>query len=147
MLAKDRVDLILAAVVDWTRSRSDLSAAALVGSWVGGRASPDSDLDILILTAQRDRFLADPAWVAEIDWNRTKSEVAGWHDRRYGAVWSRHLLLEPLAEVELSFGLPSWAETEPIDAGTRRVLRDGLEVLFDRAGLFGPLLAAFEARD
>ena len=140
MLSKDRVDLILAALGDWTRLRSDLSAAALVGSWARGEASPGSDLDALILTADRDRFQSSTAWVEEIDWHRAQSKVVGWQDRRYGLVWSRHLRLDPAGEVEMTFALPSWADRDPIDPGTRRVVRDGLKVLSDRADLFGRLL-------
>jgi hypothetical protein len=35
-------------------------------------------------------------------------------------------------EVEFGFTTPDWAAA-PLDEGTRRVVRDGLRVLFDRA--------------
>ncbi len=147
MLSKDRVDLILAALVEWTGRRSDLLAVALVGSWARGEPEPGSDLDVLLLTANPGRFRSSAAWVDEIGWQRAQCKVVDWQDRRYGVVWSRHLRLDPAGEFEMSFAWPSWADTDPIDPGTRRVVSDGFSVLSDPADLFGRLLAAVGEQD
>jgi hypothetical protein len=52
--------------------------------------------------------------------------VAAWRDVAYGAVWSRHVALSDGSEVEFSFAAPSWANTSPVDPGTRRVINDRL---------------------
>jgi hypothetical protein len=44
-----------------------------------------------------------------------------------------HLL--PTAEVELTFAECSWAQTEPVDEGTRGVVKDAFRIIFDKDGL------------
>lgn len=43
----------------------------------------------------------------------------------------RRLRLASGLEVEVCIGHPSWAETDPVDAGTRRIVSDGIRVLWD----------------
>ncbi len=45
-------------------------------------------------------------------------------------------------EVEFGFAAPSWAATDPVDAGTARVVRDGCRPLLDAHALFDNLIAA-----
>ena len=58
-----KVDLILAQVVEWAANRADISAIALVGSWARGAARPNSDIDILFLTPNFEGFRANKEWV------------------------------------------------------------------------------------
>ena len=41
-------------------------------------------------------------------------------------------------EIEYNFSTPSWASL-PVDAGTRRVLNDGVKILYDPTGLLDAL--------
>ena len=59
----------------------------------------------------------------------------------YGIVWSRHIQLAPPCEIEFTFCAPSWAATDPVDAGTVNVVSQGCRVLLDKAALFEKLLA------
>ena len=55
-------------------------------------------------------------------------------------VWSRHIYLSDTTEVELSFGLPSWASVDPLDTGTAKVVSDGFYILYDPKKLMARLL-------
>jgi hypothetical protein len=61
-----------------------------------------------------------------------------WQDEDYGVLWSRRLWLERVRfEVEIGFVRPSWAELNPLDPGTRRVVADGCRILYDPDRLLG----------
>jgi hypothetical protein len=60
----------------------------------------------------------------------------------FGGIQERRLRLGDGLLVEVGIGGPSWANTEPIDGGTRQVASDGLVPLVDRAGLLTGLMRA-----
>ena len=57
-------------------------------------------------------------------------------------VWSCHIFFWPAAQVELSFAGARWAATDPVDAGTRRVVQEGFVVIVDKDGLLRRLMTA-----
>ena len=139
MLGVAPVEQILASVSAWARSRPDVLALALVGSWACGRARQDSDVDLVLLVSEPQMFRRDERWMAEIRWPDRR--VVGWRDADYGVAWSRHVRLEPAWEIEFTFCDPSWAATDPVDPGTATVVSRGCRPLLDRAGRFEGLLA------
>jgi uncharacterized protein len=134
-----QLDPILAPIATWARSRSDILGLALAGSWARGAARAGSDIDLILLVSESRTFRRNDLWPAEIHW--AERHVAGWHDADYGMVWSRHIQLEPPCEIEFTFCAPSWAATDPVDAGTVNVVSQGCRVLLDKAALFEKLLA------
>jgi len=135
-----QIDTILASIAAWASSRPDILGLALVGSRARGTARPDSDVDLVLLASRPHEFRRDDHWLAEIDWG--DSHVATWRDVDYGSAWSRHVDLPPGGEIELTFCEPAWAATDPVDAGTRKVIAGGCVVLVDKAKLFANLLTA-----
>ena len=134
-----QLDPILAPIATWARSRSDILGLALAGSWARSAARAGSDIDLILLASEPRTFRRDDLWPAEIHWAGRR--VAGWHDADYGIVWSRHIQLAPPCEIEFTFCAPSWAATDPVDAGTVNVVSQGCRVLLDKAALFEKLLA------
>ncbi len=117
-------------VVRWAAARPDVVAVALVGSWARGAARPDSDVDLVVLTRDRDGYLGWPGC------------DAGWADLRtrwWGPLLERRFRLPGGLEVEIGFAPGSWA-AEPVDPGTARVVTDGLVVLHDPSGLLERLV-------
>jgi len=133
-------DRVLAPITTWARSRPDILALALVGSWARGMAREDSDIDLIVL-AERPHEFRGTTWLNEIQW----TGLAGWRDAEYGAAWSRHIGVLPRGEIELTFCAPAWAAVDPIDAGTLRVVSGGCRIVLDKSGLFERLLAAVSA--
>jgi predicted nucleotidyltransferase len=135
-----QIDEILSRIAAWARSRADILGLALVGSWARGTARYDSDIDLVILVSEPEKFRADVHWLAEIEW--TDRDITAWHDAQYGSAWSRHVELWPDREIELTFCAPSWAATNPIDPGTIQVVSGGCRILVDKAELLKNLMAA-----
>jgi uncharacterized protein len=129
----ERVADIAKAILAWAAAQASVQGLALIGSHARGEARPDSDIDFLALALDPEAYAADSAWLGAIAWPGMR--LVNWQDERYGLVWSRRLWLEPACEVELSFGPPSWAALNPVDAGTRKVVLDGFGILYDPDGL------------
>jgi len=129
---------IVAPIVSWARRHSDILALAVAGSWARGTARSDSDIDLILLVREPADFRGQD-WPGEIAWR--EGRVTQWHDADYGVAWSRHLQLSGAREIEFTFCRPSWADTDPVDAGTAEVVSGGCRVLLDKFGLFEKLLS------
>jgi hypothetical protein len=64
----------------------------------------------------------------------------------FGAIQERRLRLTNGLVIEVGIAKPSWADANPLDAGTERVVRDGLVRLYDPDGLLATLLDAIAKR-
>src|SRR5712692_5506352 len=105
------ITLYLKGFISWATTQADIEGVALVGSYARGTATEDSDLDLMILTSERARYLENQDWLSlfgEIE--RSKNET-------WGAVQTIRATYKTGPEIEYNFASPSWAEI-PVDAGT-----------------------------
>ncbi len=125
------IEALLTAVVLWAEARDDVRALVLVGSHARGSASPESDVDLVVVAREPADYLADTEWVGEF------GQPASVDREEYGLVTSLRVRYAEGPEVE--FGLTSlvWA-TPPRDPDTQRVLDAGHRVLYDPDGLLLP---------
>jgi uncharacterized protein len=136
-------DKIIRLVSGWAREQPTIQALALVGSHARGTAREDSDIDFVLLTTDPHAFQAETAWLDTFGWDSIGAQIGEWRDERYGQLWSRRLLLEQNnGEIELGFALPSWADVDPLDPGTRAVIADGCRILHDPKNILSRLCAA-----
>ena len=105
---------------------------ALVGSWARGSARDDSDVDLVVLIETEN-----DDWVAEL---APGAELVRRRD--WGPITERRLRLPSGLEVEVGLATPSWAAIDPVDAGTRRVVADGLRAVYDPQRLLAELACA-----
>ena len=49
-------------------------------------------------------------------------------------------------EVEVGIAAPSWAATDPVDPGTRRVVEEGMRIIYDPEELLTRLVGALARR-
>jgi uncharacterized protein len=120
-----KIELILQVILSWATAQPKIRAVALVGSRARGGARPDSDIDLMLLTTDPAAFRADTTWVGQIDWDAIDTRPRKWQDEEYGAAWSRRVwLTDRCVQVELAFAFLSWANADPPDAGTQRVISD-----------------------
>ena len=135
MASPDQVSAILDGFVTWAMDDPSISAVGLVGSWARGEARDESDVDLVVLTTEPDRFLEHDDWFPAVG-----ASAKLIRNEDFGVIQERRLLLPSGLEVEVGFGLPSWAATEPVDDGTRRVASEGMTILHDPLGLLRTLL-------
>lgn len=103
----------------------------LVGSYARDAARPDSDVDLVVLMPDPDPACVDELAVGELIRTETWGLIAERRFRTPGGL-----------EVEFGIGPLSWADTDPVDPGTHRVVSDGARILHDPTGLLADLLTA-----
>lgn len=130
------------AAVDVARAQDGTACAALVGSWAVGRARPVSDVDLVLLVEDPEPLLTSEAW---FDVFGPGATLVGQRD--FGALQERRLRLPGDLVVEVAVGRLAWASTSPLDAGTHRVVADGLVPLLDPEGRLAHLLRTVTGRD
>jgi predicted nucleotidyltransferase len=135
-------EALTAAVANWARTRDDIRAMALAGSWARGNPRRESDLDLLLLSDRAAFYRRRRNWLRAIDFGEAGFRVRSSAGAAYGVAWSLHLRLRPAADVELTFADCAWAGTNPVDAGTRAVVTDGLRIVRDIDGMLARLVAA-----
>jgi len=121
----EHIRTFLDAFVAWASDQPDVQAIALVGSYARGAARDDSDIDLVVLTDQPRKYLDDLIWVERF------GVIKKHQTEDYGKLISLRVWYQNGVEVEYGITTPDWAAS-PLDAGTRRVIQDGMSVLFER---------------
>ncbi|MEW6401895.1 MAG: nucleotidyltransferase domain-containing protein [Chloroflexota bacterium] len=114
--------------VIWAAARADVQALGLVGSYARGATREYSDIDLIILAEQPEKYLND------IEWTKEFGSVEKHQAEDYGKLTSLRVWYENGPEVEYGISTPDWAAV-PLDLGTREVIEHGLVVLFERGKL------------
>jgi len=111
----------------WSESQSNIIAIALVGSYARGEATESSDVDLVIITASPEAIINNPAWIENFGCPN-KVNLEDW-----GKVQSIRALYPNGLEVEFVITGMNWL-AQPIDEGTVSVIKDGIQVVFERGG-------------
>jgi hypothetical protein len=82
----------------------------------------------VLLTTDASRYTEHDDWIGAL------GAVAVTRRAAWGALTERRLRLRSGLEIEVGIGSPSWASVDPVDEGTKRVVGDGLRVLYDPQG-------------
>jgi len=96
----------------------------------------DSDVDLVIVVNNVDPYLHDDTWIAPL------GGATMVRTRQWGQSHERRFVLPSGLEVEAGFVTGHWTRTNPVDAGTRRVVTDGMHVIYDPHGTLAALQVA-----
>lgn len=132
---------VIRSVAAWAASQHDIAGVAVVGSWARGQARMGSDVDLVVLTDDAEDYVVDSAWVPAAMGGR--AELV--RTQRWGPLTERRVALESGLQVEFGFVATGWADTDPVDPGTARVVGEGCSPLVDPEGLFARVIAAVDA--
>lgn len=124
-MTPDRIEAFLREVTRWASSQMDVLALALVGSHARGSAREASDLDLVLICTRPADYLQNTDWVDQFG-SVSKQQVED-----YGLLTSLRVWYKDGPEVEFGLTDTRWAAL-PLDEGTRRVMADGLRVLFEK---------------
>lgn len=134
-----KLEIVLDLIVEFAESNTLILAVGLCGSWARGTAGPESDIDLSIIVKDQLWF-KQTDWMKEVGFERIGERIDYFQDEVYGRVRSRHVFLESGTEIEFSFADINWAEVDPLDEGTRKVVSDGYRILYDPNRILKKLL-------
>jgi Nucleotidyltransferase domain len=131
---RDEVRSIVDTVMRWAEEHDDVRGVVMVGSWARDAAHIDSDLDIVVLT-NTSAYADAQTWTQLLD-----GEVI--RRQQWGPL--REVRLRCLSGLDVEMGVVplDWANTDPLDAGTYRVINDGHRILYDPDGVLAALSTA-----
>ena len=123
-----KINQFLSDVTQWASSQSDIQALALVGSYARNAAKETSDVDLVLITTNRDQYLRDTSWIQNFG-NIEKQQIED-----YGLLISIRTWYTDGREVEYGITDERWAAV-PLEEGTRRVIMDGMQILSERGDI------------
>jgi len=127
-------DRVFDLAVTGAEGESSFRAIGLAGSYARRAARTDSDVDLVVLAEDPRQLLEDD------EWHRRFGDVELVRSEEFGVVVERRLRLPSGLEIEVGIAPTSWAATDPVDAGTHRVVREGFRILVDRDRLLARLV-------
>jgi molybdopterin-guanine dinucleotide biosynthesis protein A len=127
-----RVDLITAAVADWSSGREDVRALLLVGSQARAEVPADrwSDLDLLFLLEDPQPYVDDAGWIEEFG-----RPVVTFLEATVDGHWERRALYEAGEDVDFVLFPAAALDRLEESENAASLLRRGYRVLVDRVGL------------
>jgi uncharacterized protein len=124
-----KIAKFLADVKNWGENSGFVKAVILVGSYAKGTNKADSDIDLCILSDDRDYIISNP------DIFNQFGCISKINTEYYGACTSIRIWYENGFEVEYGIVEEDWIG-EPLDAATIRVLQNGYKVIVDKNNYF-----------
>ena len=121
-------------VCEWAANEPRIGAVALIGSYARGAQRPDSDVDLILITSDKQSFIDDPEVF------RAFGEIERYEIEDYGECTSIRVRYRSGLEVEFGMVPYKWIEM-PLNKGTERCLDGGCRILMDKKGLFEPISA------
>lgn len=126
-------------LTEWATKQENILGAALVGSHARNAAKESSDIDLIIITKNPNVYINDNSWIYQF--GTVKPD--GIHDEDWGVVKTKRVFYENGIEVEFNLATEEWAQTNPVDEGTKQVMSEGNKILVDKDGLFVRLTTTF----
>ena len=132
MATKARVDGFLFEFKRWAVTEAGIHAVALVGSHARKSATEVSDVDLIVVVSSPNIYLKYRQWTGLF------GNVVREQTEFYGKCTSLRVWYDEGMEVEYGFVDESWARL-PVDEGTRKIVSDGMKVMFERKPLLSLL--------
>ena len=136
----ERTEGIVKAVVAWAAAHNAIRAIALVGSRARGAATPNSDIDLVLLVID-----TEPSVPTSLGWMPSTGNMwACGHPlgETPNTVISGRAMSVLMMDWKWSLASPplSWTNCAPLNSGTKHVVSDGCRVLYDPDGRLAALM-------
>ena len=118
------INNFLNKVIKWSKKEELIEGICLVGSYARKQAKLNSDIDLILLCKDTEKYLND------LDWTNNFGNVKKFQKEYYDSVTSIRVWYKDGIEVEYGFTKIIWANI-PVDKGTKRVVEDGMKIIYD----------------
>ena len=133
-------EAFLGEIAEWAARGSEMLAVAVVGSHARGAARADSDVDLVLLVANPERYFVSADWIKRF------GGICSFRDEDWGRLRSGRVYYVSGLEVEFGLSDATWASTDPVDPGTRTVVAGGLLCVYDPQSILRLLAAAMQSQ-
>lgn len=123
-------------IISWGNSEENIRAIGLVGSYARNAATDDSDIDLMIICKNPEKYISDEIWIHKF------GEVKEIKNEIWSQLKTKRVFYENGLEIEFNFDTASWANHE--DPGTKRVITDGIKILVDKEKILENLQKFFK---
>jgi len=120
----NKAEKYIEKVRQWACTEDRISALELVGSHARQQAKPDSDIDFVIISDDVALLEKDVSWLNRFGTVQRQAK------EKWGSVTAIRVFYADGQEIEFGLATKCWADI-PADAGTKRVVRDGMVILKD----------------
>jgi predicted nucleotidyltransferase len=127
---------LLTKIINWGNSEENILAIGLVGSHARNAATDDSDIDLMIICKNPEKYISDEIWIHKF------GEVKEIKNEIWSQLKTKRVFYENDLEVEFNFDKKSWAD--PKDSGTKRIVTDGMKILVDKEQILENLRNSFK---
>jgi len=117
---------------EWAINEPFVEAIILVGSYARGTQKVDSDIDLVILTSNKQYYI-DNTQILSAFGLIDRSNIEFYGECTSIRIWYKNGL-----EVEFGMVPLTWIDL-PLDCGTERTLSDGYKILVDKKKIFLPI--------
>ncbi len=132
----DKIQIFIQQFNDWGTKQENILGVALVGSHARNTAKEYSDIDLMIIVKDPKVYLEDNSWINLFG----KVKQNGIKDEEWGLVKTKRVFYENGIEAEFNLSTVEWTKTNPVDEGTKKVMKDGNKILIDKHGLLKQLV-------
>jgi len=127
-----RVDGFLFEFKRWAATEAGIHAVALMGPYAHKMATEVSDVDLIVVVSSPNIYLKYRQWTGLF------GNVVREQTEFYEKCTSLRVWYDEGIEVEYGFVDESWAAL-PVDDETRKIISDGMKVMFERKPLLSLL--------
>jgi predicted nucleotidyltransferase len=117
----------------------NIIAVLLVGSYARNEQKEGSDIDLVIITEDKEKFFLEDKWI-KIFGKPMENTVEEW-----GEIKSIRIKYSEY-EIEFGIGTRKWIRI-PLDKGTEKVLRNGYIILFEKENCMEDIKKLVEEKD
>ncbi len=112
---------------EWAITNKEVESILLVGSYARNEATPESDIDLVIIVKNQKLFLENYNWI------RLFGKVKEISFEDWGRVQSIRVFYDNYYEVEFGIAESIWTEI-PVEQETYRIVNDGCKIVIDKSG-------------
>jgi predicted nucleotidyltransferase len=124
-----KVDLLLEKFKEWSEQQTHIKGVAVVGSFARGDFHSNSDVDLTIISTNKDLTLD----IIKNEFNFGNIESSSLEE--WGILTSIRIFYGNGLEVEYGVVTDQWVK-EPLDEGTKNVVKNGFKVVTEKEDIF-----------
>jgi predicted nucleotidyltransferase len=126
---KKKADLLLENFKEWSEQQTYIKGVAVVGSFARGDYHSNSDVDLTIISTNKDLTLN----IIKNEFNFDNIESSTLEE--WGILTSLRIFYGNGLEVEYGVVTDRWVK-EPLDEGTKNVVKNGFKVIAEKEDIF-----------